>query len=88
MQLKNLSLGLFIFSLGIFSLQAKATGNTTTPLIAEQNVVADSVLRHVVLFKFKPNTAASDIQKVEAAFTAYRGRFHKYKDLNGARTIA
>ena len=30
----------------------------------------DSVLRHVVLFKFKEGTSASDIKKVEAAFSA------------------
>ena len=32
--------------------------------------IQDSVLRHVVLFKFKEGTSASDIQKVEDAFTA------------------
>jgi hypothetical protein len=31
---------------------------------------SDSVLRHVVLFKFKDGTSAEDIKKVEAAFTA------------------
>lgn len=30
----------------------------------------DSVLRHVVLFKFKDSTATEDIKKVEAAFSA------------------
>mgnify|MGYP003664165534 CR=1 FL=1 len=30
----------------------------------------DSVLRHVVLFKFKENTSKADIAKVEAAFSA------------------
>lgn len=30
----------------------------------------DSVLRHVVLFKFKEGTSKSDIKKVEVAFSA------------------
>lgn len=30
----------------------------------------DSVLRHVVLFKFKENASKADIAKVEAAFSA------------------
>jgi hypothetical protein len=30
----------------------------------------DSLLRHVVLFKFKDSTAKEDIKKVEAAFSA------------------
>ncbi|WP_192877704.1 Dabb family protein [Arenibacter hampyeongensis] len=30
----------------------------------------DSLLRHVVLFKFKANTSKADIAKVEAAFSA------------------
>nr|WP_246474278.1 Dabb family protein [Arenibacter arenosicollis] len=30
----------------------------------------DSVLRHVVLFKFKENTSKADITKVEKAFSA------------------
>ncbi|MGS0524700.1 Dabb family protein [Zobellia nedashkovskayae] len=30
----------------------------------------DSLLRHVVLFKFKPETSKEDIKKVEEAFTA------------------
>ncbi len=44
-----------------------------TPTAHEQNKTimhADSVLRHVVLFKFKDGTSASDIKKVEDAFTA------------------
>jgi hypothetical protein len=32
--------------------------------------VNDSVLRHVVLFKFKEGTTATDIKKVEDAFSA------------------
>ena len=30
----------------------------------------DSLLRHVVLFKFKPGTSKEDIAKIEAAFSA------------------
>lgn len=34
------------------------------------NMQQDSVLRHVVLFKFKEDTSKEDIQKVEDAFSA------------------
>jgi len=36
-------------------------------------------LRHVVLFKFKEGTAAADIAKVEAAFTALPGKIPQIK---------
>lgn len=39
-------------------------------LVKHTKVENDSVLRHVVLFKFKDNTAAADIKKVEDAFSA------------------
>src|SRR5690606_12236599 len=34
------------------------------------NIKKDSLLRHVVLFKFKPGTSKENIAKVEAAFSA------------------
>ncbi|MEQ8217598.1 MAG: Dabb family protein [Arenibacter sp.] len=36
----------------------------------ENSIKQDSLLRHVVLFKFKANTSKEDIAKVEAAFSA------------------
>ncbi|MBT9190026.1 Dabb family protein [Zobellia russellii] len=43
--------------------------NETKPA-AETVMQKDSLLRHVVLFKFKPETSKEDIKKVEDAFTA------------------
>lgn len=42
--------------------------NLATYITMEQ--VNDSILRHVVLFKFKDGTSAEDIKKVEEAFHA------------------
>ncbi|MET6990129.1 Dabb family protein [Sediminicola arcticus] len=42
----------------------------------------DSVLRHVVLFKFKKGTSKSDISKIEAAFNALPSKInaiHSYE---------
>ncbi len=39
----------------------------------------DSVLRHVVLFKFKDNTKAEDIKKVEDAFHALPSKIKEIK---------
>lgn len=41
-----------------------------TKPISETFMQKDSLLRHVVLFKFKPETSKEDIKKVEEAFTA------------------
>ena len=42
------------------------TKNPSMDIIKQQ----DSLLRHVVLFKFKPGTSKENIAKVEAAFSA------------------
>lgn len=44
--------------------------NVSEDLRKETSKVQDSVLRHVVLFKFKENTSKEDIAKVEEAFAA------------------
>jgi|SRR5690606_11984459 len=46
------------------------TNNLNKDLNMENSKKQDSVLRHVVLFKFKANTSKEDIEKVEAAFSA------------------
>lgn len=69
MNAKYLGLGLLLFSLHMG--MAKATEKNESlksPLNMTQAL--DSVLRHVVLFKFKPGTSAMDIKKVEEAFSA------------------
>lgn len=43
------------------------------------NMKADSVLRHVVLFKFKDGTAPEDIKKVEDAFSALPNKIPQIK---------
>jgi hypothetical protein len=68
MNAKYLGLGLLLFSLHMG--MAKVTEKNESlksPLNMTQAV--DSVLRHVVLFKFKPGTSAMDIKKVEEAFS-------------------
>lgn len=40
---------------------------------------ADSLLRHVVLFKFKDGTTAADVKKVEDAFRALPSRIKEIK---------
>jgi len=44
--------------------------NVSEGLHKETSKAQDSVLRHVVLFKFKENTSKEDIAKVEEAFAA------------------
>ena len=44
--------------------------NVSEDLRKETPKAQDSVLRHVVLFKFKENTSKEDIAKVEEAFAA------------------
>lgn len=55
---------LAVLTMSFYSYDAKNTINNPT------NMKADSVLRHVVLFKFKDDTALEDIKKVEDAFSA------------------
>jgi hypothetical protein len=54
---------------------AENTAEATTPTSEEQvteptNMEPDSLLRHVVLFKFKDETSEADVKKVENAFSA------------------
>ena len=59
--------------LGAILLMSYGTPNTinlNNDLNMENFKKQDSVLRHVVLFKFKENTSKEDIEKVEAAFSA------------------
>lgn len=46
------------------------TNNFKEDLSMNDSKKQDSVLRHVVLFKFKENTSKADITKVEKAFSA------------------
>ncbi|MGF1559535.1 MAG: Dabb family protein [Flavobacteriaceae bacterium] len=68
MQTKILSFVLFVslLSMGFVAKNWDAINNENTQTTMEK----DSLLRHVVLFKFKEGTSAADIAKVEEAFTA------------------
>lgn len=46
-----------------------------------QNAKSDSVLRHVVLFKFKDGASAADVKKVEDAFRALPAQIKEIKGL-------
>lgn len=48
---------------------AKDPSLNSEPL-TQDNMAKDSLLRHVVLFKFKDGTSTADIAKVQAAFSA------------------
>lgn len=45
----------------------------------ETNMSQDSILRHVVLFKFKDGTSTEDLKKVEDAFSALPSKIPQIK---------
>lgn len=49
-------------------------------LFAQKNTEKNKVLRHVVLFKFKDDASAADVQKVEDAFRALKSKIKLIKD--------
>ncbi|MDO6519775.1 Stress responsive A/B Barrel Domain [Zobellia uliginosa] len=68
MKQSYLTLTLCLVLFALLSLAFKnRTAHQTDQSISMQK---DSLLRHVVLFKFKPETTKEDIKKVEEAFTA------------------
>ena len=52
----------------------------TPALFAQSNMEKAKVLRHVVLFKFKDDASAEDIQKVENAFKELKPKIDLIKD--------
>jgi len=68
MKTKIISLSLFlaVVSMTFISAKWKSEPNHKN----EKIMHSDSLLRHVVLFKFKEGTSPEDIKKVEDAFTA------------------
>ncbi len=52
--------------MGFTTIHKDTDNQISTPNLMQK----DSLLRHVVLFKFKEGTSTADINKVEAAFTA------------------
>lgn len=52
----------------------------TPALFAQKSMQKEKVLRHVVLFKFKDDAKTADVQKVEDAFRALKGKIKLIKD--------
>ncbi len=64
---------LSVLTMSFYSSETTNKNNQVT------NISADSVLRHVVLFKFKDGTAPEDIKKVEDAFSALPSKIPEIK---------
>ncbi len=63
-----------LFALAFLPLHSPAmTENHSSPSI-EQSPPKDSVLRHVVLFKFKSGTPPGEIEKVQESFVALKSK--------------
>ena len=62
----QLTLVFALFSTTLFATEKNTTKNPISKIVMAQ----DSLLRHVVLFKFKSDTSEEDIKKVEEAFSA------------------
>lgn len=79
MNTKKISLVLFIAFAALVCISAtwKYNEDETKAKITMAN---DSVLRHVVLFKFKDGTSSENIKKVEAAFSALPSKIPQIKD--------
>jgi hypothetical protein len=56
------------------------------PALHAQQKQTQTMLRHVVLFKFKESSSAADIKRVEDAFRALPSKIKEIKALNGAPT--
>ena len=56
------------------------TREDAVPSKLTTNMQQDSVLRHVVLFKFKEGTSKEDIQKIEEAFSALPSKIPEIAD--------
>lgn len=69
MKTKGISLVLFLALISMTFISATWKNDESTKT-NHTTMHSDSLLRHVVLFKFKEGTSAEDIKKVENAFTA------------------
>ena len=80
MSTRLVSIILFSVALGL-GLLSQSCSNTTSSspstIVANQN---DSLLRHVVLFKFKTDATTEDINEVEVAFTSLPAKIPQIVD--------
>ena len=67
--------------LAVFTINLCDTKKDNSKQLMRRDLVKenDSVLRHVVLFKFKEGTSSSDIKKVEDAFSALPSKIPQIK---------
>ncbi|MCM4168748.1 hypothetical protein KCTC52924_02440 [Arenibacter antarcticus] len=65
-----ITLSTLIISITLMSFNSSKLINQSDIPLMKTLVHKDSLLRHVVLFKFKEGTSKKDIAKVEAAFSA------------------
>lgn len=69
--MKNLGFALlFMISFSVFGFSGNAVKNDISTKKIKNSMVQDSLLRHVVLFKFKEGTAPEKIKEIEDAFAA------------------
>ncbi|WP_339708887.1 Dabb family protein [uncultured Kriegella sp.] len=69
--MKNIGFALlFMMSFSVFGFIGNAEENELSTLKTENSMAQDSLLRHVVLFKFKEGTAPEKIKEIEDAFAA------------------
>lgn len=69
--MKNLGFALlFMISFSVFGFSGNAVKNDIVTKKIKNSMVQDSLLRHVVLFKFKEGTAPEKIKEIEDAFAA------------------
>jgi len=75
-----ITLFLIMASLAAQTVMADQDKDTTAPL--EKSLQQDSVLRHVVLFKFKEGTTPKKVREIERAFSALQKKIpqiHSYE---------
>ena len=54
----------------------------------EKSSPAQKVLRHVVLFAFKPGTSAEDLRRIETAFAALPGQIDAIQDFEWGTDVS
>jgi hypothetical protein len=82
MKTKIFSLFLFLIFVSMVLISSTMTFQKRPAQEIETNtkIGIDSLLRHVVLFKFKEGTSPEDITKVENAFSALPSKISQIKD--------
>ncbi len=75
-----LSLSSFAFILILIGFVSPTTLNHSSSANLQTIEKKDSLLRHVVLFKFKEGTSKADISKVETAFSALPNKIPEIMD--------